>query len=58
MTASVKLLHQQVKNIFISDSQIDDILADIEECREDSDHISEPECLIVVGDSGSGKRQL
>ncbi|NCG48013.1 TniB family NTP-binding protein, partial [Vibrio parahaemolyticus] len=50
--------HQQVKSIFISNSQIDEILSDIEECREESDGISEPECLIVVGDSGSGKTTI
>lgn len=32
MTASVKMLHQQVKNIFITDAQIDEMLADIDEC--------------------------
>ncbi|ENH2496348.1 TniB family NTP-binding protein [Vibrio parahaemolyticus] len=58
MMTSVKMLHQEVKNIFISDDQIDEILADIDECREDSDRISEPECLIVVGDSGSGKTTI
>ncbi len=58
MTASVKMLRQQVKNIFITDAQIDEILADIDECREDSDRISEPECLIVAGDSGSGKTTI
>ena len=58
MNSSVKELHQQVKSIFISNSQIDEILSDIEECREDSDGISEPECLIVVGDSGSGKTTI
>lgn len=58
MMDSVKILYQQVKNIFISDAQINEILSDIEECREDSDRISEPECLIVVGDTGSGKTTI
>ncbi|MBV7297705.1 TniB family NTP-binding protein [Enterovibrio paralichthyis] len=50
--------YQKVKRIFICDSQINEILADIQECREDSDRISEPECMIVVGDSGSGKTTI
>ena len=58
MNYSAEELHQQVKDIFISNSQLDEILSDIEECREDSDGISEPECLIVVGDSGSGKTTI
>jgi Cdc6-like AAA superfamily ATPase len=58
MTQSTRLQYQSVKNIFISDSKIDAILADIEECRFDADGVLEPECLIVVGDTGSGKTTI
>ncbi|WP_411061019.1 TniB family NTP-binding protein [Vibrio chagasii] len=47
-----------VKHIFIQSPLISDILDDISDCREFSDGIHEPDCMIVVGDTGSGKTTL
>lgn len=47
-----------VKRIFINNPQISDIFDDISDCREFSDGIHEPDCMIVVGDTGSGKTTL
>ncbi|TKF96629.1 TniB family NTP-binding protein, partial [Vibrio sp. F13] len=47
-----------VKQIFIQSPLISDILDDISDCREFSDGIHEPDCMIVVGDTGSGKTTL
>lgn len=49
---------KQVKQIFIQNPQISDILDDISDCREFSDGIHEPDCMIVVGDTGSGKTTI
>lgn len=49
---------QKVKQIFIGNPQISEILADIAECREFSDGVLEPDCMIVVGDTGSGKTTI
>ncbi|WP_413113346.1 TniB family NTP-binding protein [Thaumasiovibrio sp. DFM-14] len=48
----------KVKQIFIQNPKITDILDDIADCREFSDGIHEPDCMIVVGDTGSGKTTL
>lgn len=47
-----------IKNIFINNPKITEIIDDISDCREFSDGIHEPECMIVVGDTGSGKTTL
>lgn len=57
MTQRNNLL-MKIKQIFIESPQITDILADISECREFSDGVSEPDCMIVVGDTGSGKTTI
>ncbi|HHF0484566.1 TPA: TniB family NTP-binding protein, partial [Vibrio antiquarius] len=49
---------QRVKQIFIGNPQISEILSDIAECREFSDGVAEPDCMIVVGDTGSGKTTI
>ncbi|NOH95591.1 TniB family NTP-binding protein [Vibrio sp. 99-70-13A1] len=48
----------QVKRIFVKNPQITDILNDISDCREFSDGVYEPDCMIVVGDTGSGKTTI
>lgn len=48
----------KVKQIFIQNPQITDIINDISDCREFSDGIHEPDCMIVVGDTGAGKTTL
>lgn len=48
----------KVKQIFIQSPQLTDIIDDISDCREYSDGIHEPDCMIVVGDTGSGKTTL
>lgn len=50
--------HNAIKKIFISNQQLDDILNDIKDCREESNGETEPECMLVVGDTGSGKTTL
>ncbi|MHA2940393.1 TniB family NTP-binding protein [Vibrio sp. RC27] len=48
----------KVKQIFIQNPQITDIIDDISDCREFSDGIHEPDCMIVVGNTGAGKTTL
>ncbi|WP_282066405.1 TniB family NTP-binding protein [Vibrio rotiferianus] len=48
----------EVKNIFINNPQIKEIFDDISDCREFSDGKHEPECMIVVGDTGAGKTTI
>lgn len=48
----------KVKKIFIQNPQIADIIDDISDCREFSDGIHEPDCMIVVGDTGAGKTTI
>ncbi|MGX9416374.1 TniB family NTP-binding protein [Vibrio sp. RC27] len=55
---AVEKTADKVKQIFIHNPQITDIIADISDCREFSDGIHEPDCMIVVGDTGSGKTTL
>lgn len=50
--------YNAIKKIFISNQQLDDILNDIKDCREESNGETEPECMLVVGDTGSGKTTL
>ncbi|WP_318425147.1 TniB family NTP-binding protein [Photobacterium leiognathi] len=47
-----------VRRIFINNPQISNIFDDISDCREFSDGIHEPDCMIVVGDTGAGKTTL
>ena len=48
----VEITADKVKQIFIQNPQITDIIDDISDCREFSDGIHEPDCMIVVGDTG------
>ncbi|MCY9844540.1 TniB family NTP-binding protein [Vibrio caribbeanicus] len=54
----VETAADHVKRIFINSPEISDIFDDISDCREFSDGIHEPDCMIVVGDTGSGKTTL
>lgn len=54
----VETTADKVKRIFIQNPQITDIIDDISDCREFSDGIHEPDCMIVVGDTGAGKTTL
>lgn len=47
-----------IKEIFIKSPQLTEIMKDISDCRKFSDGIHEPDCMIVVGDTGSGKTTL
>lgn len=50
--------HNAIKKIFIGNPQLNDILNDIKDCREESNGETEPDCMLVVGDTGSGKTTL
>jgi Cdc6-like AAA superfamily ATPase len=54
----VEITADKVKQIFIQNPQITDIIDDISDCREFSDGIHEPDCMIVVGDTGAGKTTI
>ncbi len=54
----VEATADNVKQIFIQNPQLTDIIDDISDCREFSDGIHEPDCMIVVGDTGAGKTTL
>lgn len=54
----VETTADKVKQIFIQNPKITDIIDDISDCREFSDGIHEPDCMIVVGDTGAGKTTL
>ncbi|WP_348236103.1 TniB family NTP-binding protein [Vibrio parahaemolyticus] len=54
----VEAMADNVKQIFIKNPQLTEIIDDISDCREFSDGIHEPDCMIVVGDTGSGKTTL
>ncbi|WP_373939230.1 TniB family NTP-binding protein [Vibrio kanaloae] len=54
----VETTANKVKQIFIQNPQISDIIDDISDCREFSDGIHEPDCMIVVGDTGAGKTTI
>jgi len=54
----VETTADKVKQIFIQSPQITDIIDDISDCREFSDGLHEPDCMIVVGDTGAGKTTI